>query len=71
MKFTKKEMYLLEYCFDMNNGDKYVKEEMLPEWFKQDFNISKKEVEQIFKSLEKKFKNFNKEEAWNKQIKTF
>ena len=27
MKFTKKEMYLLEYCFDMNNGDKYVKEE--------------------------------------------
>tara|TARA_B100001057_G_C22112436_1_gene667536 strand:+ start:164 stop:355 length:192 start_codon:yes stop_codon:yes gene_type:complete len=63
MKFTKKEMYLLEYCFDMSSGDTYVREEMFPEWFKQDFNISKKEVEQIFKSLEKKFNDFNKEEA--------
>ena len=63
MKFTKKEMYLLEYCFDMNSGDNYVRNEMFPEWLKQDFNISKTEVEQIFKSLEKKFKTFNKEEA--------
>tara|TARA_R110000803_G_scaffold14155_2_gene39441 strand:- start:254 stop:445 length:192 start_codon:yes stop_codon:yes gene_type:complete len=63
MKFTKKEMYLLEYCFDMNSGDNYVRNEMFPEWLKQDFNISKTEVEQIFKSLEKKFKKFNKEEA--------
>jgi len=61
MKFTKKEMYLLEYCFDMNSGDNYVRNEMFPEWLKQDFNISKTEVEQIFKSLEKKFKKFNKE----------
>jgi len=63
MKFTKKEMYLLECCFDMSSGDTYVREEMFPEWLKQDFNISKKEVEQIFKSLEKKFNDFNKEEA--------
>ena len=56
-------MYLLEYCFDMNSGDNYVRNEMFPEWLKQDFNISKTEVEQIFKSLEKKFKKFNKEEA--------
>ena len=63
MKFNKKEMYILEYCFDMNSGDNYVRNEMFPEWLKQDFNISKKEAEQIFKSLEKKFKEFNKEEA--------
>jgi len=63
MKFTKKEMYLLEYCFDMNSGDSYVRNEMFPEWLKKDFNISKTEVEQIFKSLEKKFEKFNKEEA--------
>ena len=50
MKFTKKEMYLLEYCFDFNSGDTYLREELIPEWFNQDFNISKKEVEQIFKS---------------------
>ena len=61
MRFTKKEMYLLWYCFDMNNGDTYVREEMFPEWLERDYNISKKEVEQIFKSLEKKFNNFNKE----------
>jgi len=63
MKFNKKEMYILEYCFDMNSGDNYVRNEMFPEWLKQDFNISKKEAEQIFKSLEKKFKEFNKEKA--------
>ncbi|HCQ77200.1 MAG TPA: hypothetical protein DIV44_10365 [Leeuwenhoekiella sp.] len=63
MKFTKKEMYILEYCFVMNSGDNYVRNEMFPEWLKKDFNISKKEAEQIFKSLEKKFKEFNKEEA--------
>ena len=61
MKFNKKEMYILEYCFDMHSGDNYVRKEMFPEWLRQDFNISKKEAEQIFRSLEKKFKEFNKE----------
>ena len=62
VKFTKKEMYILQYCFDMNSGDNYVRNKMFPEWLKQDFNISNKETEQIFKSLEKKFNNFNDEE---------
>ena len=63
MKFTKKEIYLLEYCFDINNGDTYVREYMFPQWLERDLNISKKEVRQIFESLEKKFKKFNEEET--------
>lgn len=63
MKFTKKEMYLLDYCFDINNGDNYLRYEKFPKLLKQDFNISKRETEEIFKSLEKKFDEFRRKEA--------
>jgi len=61
MKFSKEELIMLEICFSMNNGDNTMRHEIMPDWLKQDHDFSKSKTEKLFKSLSKKFNQFNKQ----------
>ena len=45
----------------MNNGDHTMRYEIMPDWLKQDHDFSKSKTEKLFKSLSKKFNQFNKQ----------
>ena len=55
IKFTDNELSLLKACFDINGGDTYVRETLFPQWLKEDCNLSEKQTEKLFESIDKKF----------------
>jgi len=63
IKFTDNELSLLKGCFDMNSGDTYARGTLFPQWLKEDCNLSEKQTEKLFESIDKKFtKWINQEE---------
>lgn len=57
MQFTKEELHLLKLCFDINAGDFYARRSLFPEWLKEDLNLTIRDTEKLFKSIERKFKS--------------
>ena len=55
IKFTDNELSLLKACLDINGGDTYVRETLFPQWLKEDCNLSEKQTEKLFESIDKKF----------------
>ena len=55
IKFTDNELSLLKACFDLDSGDTYIRETLMPEWLKEDCNLSEKQTEKLFESIDKKF----------------
>jgi len=62
IKFTEKELSLLKGCFDMNSGDTYARNVLFPQWLKEDCNLSEKQTEKLFVSIENKFTKWIGEE---------
>ena len=63
IKFTDNELSLLKACFDINGGDTYVRETLFPQWLKEDCNLSEKQTEKLFESIDKKFTKWIEEEV--------
>ena len=62
IKFTDNELSLLKACFDINGGDTYVRETLFPQRLKEDCNLSEKQTEKLFESIDKKFTKWIGEE---------
>ena len=48
----------------MNSGDTYARGTLFPQWLKEDCNLSEKQTEKLFESIDKKFTKWIGEEKW-------
>ena len=56
MQFTKEELHLLKICFEINAGDFYARHSLFTQYMKEDLGFSEKQTEELFKNIERKFK---------------